>query len=85
MNNPALCIDVSKSTSFATGFLSYNNPTQNPLISPIPPMVWSQLFTALRSYTTTRAVYPMLYWRQQETSTNLLLNTLSTLGIQYMY
>jgi transposase len=26
MNSPALCIDVSKSSSFATGFLSYNKP-----------------------------------------------------------
>lgn len=30
MNNPALCIDVSKSSSFATGFLSYNKPYSKP-------------------------------------------------------
>jgi transposase len=30
MNNPALCIDVSKSSSFATGFLSNNKPYSKP-------------------------------------------------------
>ena len=30
MNNPALCIDVSKPSSFATGFLSYNKPYSKP-------------------------------------------------------
>lgn len=30
MNIPALCIDVSKSSSFATGFLTYNKPYSKP-------------------------------------------------------
>jgi transposase len=30
MNNPALCIDISKSSSFATGFLSLNKPYSKP-------------------------------------------------------
>lgn len=37
MNNPALCIDVSKSSSFATGFLSYNKPYSKPFDFPHTP------------------------------------------------
>jgi transposase len=31
MNNPALCIDVSKSSSYASAFLTYNNPFSKPM------------------------------------------------------
>ncbi|ERI92167.1 hypothetical protein HMPREF1982_02556 [Clostridiales bacterium oral taxon 876 str. F0540] len=31
MNNPALCIDVSKSSSYANGFINFNKPYSKPI------------------------------------------------------
>lgn len=37
MNNPALCIDVSKSSSYASGFISPNRPYSKPFSFPHSP------------------------------------------------